>query len=190
MCADNLKRELTQTTNTGNSLPISKRSFVLRRSNAFSETLPTPNLHDRPQPKIMCAKKTQPLPVHASNLEQSLEQETPTKIGMQSGLPLQTVEFRMCHLTYEFVTTETSAGLQWTIANLLHKNGLSMYITAIQALGKVAEPGTKQAWKLILRIPAPNFGTDTMAKITWLLTNFAEESTSATYSDGSIDTPY
>jgi hypothetical protein len=54
----------------------------------------------------------------------------------------------------------------------------------LQELGRVAVPGMRQAGKLILKIQEPSFGAPTEVKNMLLSTNFVEESTLPTFSDG------
>lgn len=63
---------------------------------------------------------------------------------------------------------------------------LFQYFGVELELGSHVEPGKKRVWKLTLKTPTANFGMVTKVTDMLSLMNFAEESQSVTYLDGSI----
>lgn len=168
-------------TSTGNWLRRSSGQSDLRRSNAFSERLRMVSPPSQRPPSITSGRTTQPSPTLGLNSvpNHSIEPNQPT--GKTYGLAqsrggsqiyLRIFEYAVIHHSEESAQI-TLHQLQWSEAY--------QFSGAQLELGRVEELGTRPVWKLTLRIPVPNFGTDTEARAMLSSMNFVEVSTSLIY---------
>lgn len=170
---------------TGNSLFAFEPKCLWPRSGKSLVT-PMPNSPDPKQQETMSIKKTPEWKAQPSNSGsyRSTVESQPTGMKYEnSPLPEPLQAFPV---TYLYVITMHCEELAQTTYDQLVWSELFQYFGVELELGSHVEPGKKRVWKLTLKTPTANFGMVTKVTDMLSLMNFAEESQSVTYLDGSI----
>lgn len=187
--AVNWRSEVTRNMFTGSSLLDSSESSDSEESNAFLEIPPTPNSLGVQQPRITYGRATLPSQTPDLNLVSDQSSVVQRPIGTRSGNPLWTGNSNLFLPEFEYPVTPHSLGLQRTISNRQLLREPSPFTLDPPVSVSRDALGRPQVGMLTLRTRTPSSGTATADRSTLSWTSSEERSTSATSSDGPIDTP-
>ncbi len=150
------------------------------------------NPPDLKRQKLMCGRKTRGSLVPNSSLEAARFNATLRRIGIKYDNMLKEESLSLYPVTYMFGTKRlmvdiiapSPLSLQ-IIPELLETKKRWWYFTEELGVESLGELGTRQVWKLTLKIHDPSGGMATGVKKMLLSMNFEELSTFHTFLDGS-----
>lgn len=172
----------------GSSLPSIQRRSRSSLSNGTSETLVMPSSPVRQLPTSTSGRRTPESMGHNLNSEQSPPEETTPTTGMPSGnLPSEEI-WNPFRRAFEFKVIGLCDQSLPILQNHLEWSELVTYSGVHLELASHGELGQRLEWMLTLKIRGQSSGAGIVARRMLCLTNLEEESTSVTYSDGSIVT--
>lgn len=125
-------------------------------------------------------------PERNSNWGRNQLNETVQETGKQYEILHDKDDLTTSKLSCIFVITGVSKPLLVTIYRQLVESGKCTFIGEAQVLVSLDVLGMKQDYRLILRTPAPSFGTVTEVRSTLWWMNFEEQLTLDTFCDGAI----
>lgn len=136
-----------------------------------------------PRP-LTSGKKIPVFKEHNLNWDENLSTEMNRPTGNQSGTTQSQETSWPSPQMSEYVIIVRSKALRQTIFTRLQLFEPQVYIGAHLELAKLVELGKRPAWRLILRIPGPNGGTDMLINSMLFSMNFEERLTYRTFSGG------